>query len=244
MHRFNARYVAIVVGALASGAAAMVYQFAVVTGLSFVLGSGAVLFAVFTGLYLTAMGVGCLAAARLQSDPETGFLRSQSALAALGFASLPALFLLHALVERFAPGGSEGRSGLLDACLWAWGLAVDAGFGLLVGLQIPLLASIAPGPGADAPPIARLLGFEYLGSFAGALLFPLVMFPRLGLFRAAFAAALVNAGAALLGAAALGGAPRRRDTAVAALLLAAVGTSMAGADALERTLQALVDGRP
>lgn len=222
-------------GALLGGAAAMVYQFAIVSALIFILGDSVTLFAVFSGLFLCAMGLGCWAASRVTANRAAWFVRSQFFLSCGGFLSLPLLFLLHALLAR----QGEGSSWAVSGALWTAGLAMDAALGFLAGLQLPLLAALSDELELSRP-LSALLGYDYLGSFLGALAFPLLLFPRLGLFRTAFVAALVDAFVAVTAAAALGGRPRRFDGGgPAAWALAAL---IAGAIAQTPALEAFIDG--
>ncbi len=178
--------------AMVTGAVAMIYQFAVISSLSFILGDTIVIFAISMGVFLLSLGVGSHVAGRTESHGAARLVRTQYWLGALGFLALPAIFCLFGGIERLAAAGIMAQSSIPGLLLWAIGLLSVFGFGFLAGMQIPIWVQICDERGLLHAPVARLLGYDYVGSFIGALLFPLVLFPHLGLFRSAFIAALLN----------------------------------------------------
>jgi spermidine synthase len=71
--------------------------------------------------------------------------------------------------------------------------------GVLVGLELPLLMRLLEGQVAFKDLVSRVLTFDYIGALAAAVLFPLVLVPRLGLVRSSLAVGAANAGVALWG---------------------------------------------
>jgi spermidine synthase len=69
--------------------------------------------------------------------------------------------------------------------------------GTLVGLEIPLLLRILQRGQELKDVVARVLAFDYIGSLAASLLFPLLLLPFLGLVRTSLLFGLVNAAVAL-----------------------------------------------
>jgi spermidine synthase len=70
---------------------------------------------------------------------------------------------------------------------------------VLVGLELPLLMRLLEGRVAFKDLVSRVLTFDYIGALAAAVMFPLVLVPKLGLVRSSLAVGVVNAGVALWG---------------------------------------------
>src|SRR5688500_12342858 len=64
--------------------------------------------------------------------------------------------------------------------------------GMLVGLEIPLVLRLLRRRLDFRELVAQVLSLDYLGALAAAILFPLVMVPRLGLVRASLLAGFAN----------------------------------------------------
>jgi spermidine synthase len=108
-------------------------------------------------------------------------------------------------------------------------------------MQLPLLAGLFRTLRLQDRSLASLLGFDYLGSFVGALAFPLVLFPSLGLFRTVFLTSLINTTTALLSSALL---EQRRSRSVwtAAVLAVLVLVAFLASHTLEHAVDYLVYG--
>jgi spermidine synthase len=63
--------------------------------------------------------------------------------------------------------------------------------GILTGFEIPLLSALKNAETEDAD--SAVLGVDYLGAFAGTVLFAFLFYPRAGLIPAAFIVASLNA---------------------------------------------------
>ncbi|MBL7542424.1 MAG: hypothetical protein JNL11_01340 [Bdellovibrionaceae bacterium] len=176
---------------LSVAASSMVYQFLVITALTYILGDGLVLFCVFTGVFMSAMGLGAYLAGECRKTHEF-FVRSQLVLAVSGFAILPVIFSLYSVImaRHFQSGGESAW--LMSVVMWPIGLAAEILFGTLLGMQLPLLQQITKDGVRKDMTLSKFLALDYVGSFLGAAAFPLILFPMLGMFRTAFAAALLN----------------------------------------------------
>jgi spermidine synthase len=108
--------------------------------------------------------------------------------------------------------------------------------GTLVGLEIPLLLRILQGRLAFKELVARVFTFDYVGSLLAAVIFPLVLVPRLGLVRTALLFGALNvvvAGVSLLSFDET--KPyRRRYLAFITLALLALGAGVVGAERIQR----------
>ncbi len=178
---------------------------------SYLLGDSISQFSLVIGVYLSAMGVGSYL---------TRFLPQER------------------LLERFihieiVVGLLGGFSATIIFCSFAWLDATRpvlfvlvALIGILVGAEIPILLGVLKDEVAFKDLVARVLAFDYLGALAASLLFPLVLVPKLGIVRTAFAFGLAN-GVVAFGLAVVYGDSLRRASLLraeafgASLLLAA-----------------------
>ncbi|MBC7974935.1 MAG: polyamine aminopropyltransferase [Myxococcales bacterium] len=161
----------------------LVYELLAGTLGSYLLGDSVTQFSLVIGLYLSAMGIGAWLSRRLETELARRFLDIELAVAVVGGASAPVLFLVFGSVAHF------------QAVLLGFVTAI----GVLVGLELPLLMRLLEGQIAFKDLVSRVLTFDYIGALAAAVLFPLVFVPKLGLVRSSLVMGLANAGVALWG---------------------------------------------
>ncbi len=202
----------------------LVYELALATVGSYVLGDSVTQFSLVIGLYLSALGLGAWLSRFVDGRLAKTFVDVELATALLGGFSAPVLLL--------AAGFGDSFQFLL--------LAVVLGVGLLVGLELPLLMRILESRLAFKELVARTLGYDYAGSLVGSLGFSLWLLPRLGLPRAALlcgiANALVGLGSTRL-LASESGLTRRELTGLRARALLTLALLMAGFFAAPRLLE-------
>ncbi len=194
--------------------ASIVYELLLGQALSAFLGNTVLRYSVTIGLYMLAMGIGAmLGRRRVLATPVLALQRLEVALTILGGGSVMLLFLIDGL-----------QAPHLLLSLVAHGLIL--GIGVLSGLEIPLLIEI--GARAAGRRAHTVLGTDYIGAFAGTVVFALVFYPTLGIVATGFLVAALNAvvGLALVAFRGLVAPERRREhTALAAaqgVLLAAL----------------------
>ena len=161
----------------------LVYELLAGTLGSYLLGDSVTQFSLVIGLYLSAMGVGAWLSRRLDTELAQRFIDLELAVAVVGGASAPVLFLAFGSVAHF------------QVVL----LGFVAAIGVLVGLELPLLMRLLEGQVAFKDLVSRVLTFDYIGALAAAVMFPLVLVPKLGLVRSSLAMGAANAGVALWG---------------------------------------------
>jgi spermidine synthase len=161
--------------------AGLVYELVSATMASYLLGDSVTQWSLVIGVYLTAMGLGSWLSKGIEHDLHGRFVAIQLGVALVGGFSAALLFLGFAQLATVRP--------LLFALL---GLV-----GTMVGLEIPLLLRILVQGHALKDTVARVLAFDYVGSLAASLLFPLLLLPHLGLVRTSLMFGLVNAAVAL-----------------------------------------------
>ncbi|MCB0331796.1 MAG: hypothetical protein KDD70_19140 [Bdellovibrionales bacterium] len=155
--------------------------------LSAFLGNTVLRYSVTIGLYMMSMGIGALfAKKRILEQPLLSLQTVELLLSVLGSLSLSLLFFIHAL----------GIEGILFSFV-AHALIVV--IGVLTGLELPLLFAVSKQIRGSHRNI--ILGIDYLGGFAGTLLFAFYLYPSLGLFASTFLVAAFNAfvGVGLIG---------------------------------------------
>jgi spermidine synthase len=161
----------------------LVYELLAGTLGSYLLGDSVTQFSLVIGLYLSAMGGGAWLSRRLEGDLARAFVEIELAVALVGGASAPVLFLAFGSVVHF------------QVVLLGFVVAI----GVLVGLELPLLMRLLEGQVAFKDLVARVLAFDYIGALAAAVMFPLVLVPKLGLVRSSLIAGCANAAIALWG---------------------------------------------
>jgi spermidine synthase len=151
---------------------------------SYLLGDSVLQFSTVIGCYLFAMGVGAhLSRYVRDQDVLARFVDVELAIGLIGGVSAALLFLAFAWLS--APFRT-----LLYLLVFA--------IGALIGMEIPLvMRALHARKAAFAELVSRVLTFDYLGALAVALLFPIVLAPRLGLARSAFLFGMVNVAVAL-----------------------------------------------
>lgn len=161
----------------------LVYELITATMASYLLGDSVTQWSLVIGVYLSAMGLGSWLSKSVERDIHRRFVLVQLIIALVGGFSAAALFLGFAYLATVRP--------LL------FGILIVVG--TMVGLEIPLLMRILAGDAREDERwplrelVARVLAFDYLGSLAASVLFPLALLPYLGLVRTSLLFGLFNA---------------------------------------------------
>ena len=166
---------------LAVATAGLVYELVSATMASYLLGDSVTQWSLVIGVYLSAMGLGSWLSKGIERDLHGRFVAIQLGVAWVGGFSATLLFVGFAHLATVRP--------LLFGLL--------ATVGTMVGLEIPLLLRILERGQVFKDVVARVLAFDYIGSLAASMLFPLLLLPHLGLVRTALLFGLVNVAVAL-----------------------------------------------
>jgi spermidine synthase len=161
----------------------LVYELLVATLASYVLGDSVTQFSLIIGIYLSALGVGAWLSRFVEQGIARRFVEVELAVALLGGASAPLLFLSFARLSYF------------HVILYG----IVFGIGVLVGLELPLLMRILKDNLDFKELVSRVLTFDYIGALVGSVLFPILLVPKLGLVRTSLVFGLMNAGVGLWG---------------------------------------------
>jgi len=199
----------------------LVYELLAGTLASYVLGDSITQFSLIIGIYLSAMGLGAWLSKFIEKNLAGRFIDVELAVAIAGGFSAPLLFL----------GFSRGA--YFHALLYGIVLLI----GTLVGLELPLLMRILREHVEFKDLVSRVLTFDYVGALFAAILFPILLVPRLGLIRTSIVFGLFNAAVGLWGTSLMKGIIERglsglrvRSAIVIALLL----TGLVNAEHLTR----------
>ncbi|HEV7768118.1 MAG TPA: polyamine aminopropyltransferase [Thermoanaerobaculia bacterium] len=171
------------INVLIIAACGLIYELLAGTVASYVLGDSVTQFSLIIGIYLSALGVGAWLSKFLDNDLAARFVDVEVAVALIGGLSAPLLFLAFSRLEWFR--------------LFLF-LIVFA-IGVLAGLELPILMRILKEQLEFKDLVARVLSFDYIGSLAAAVLFPMFLMPRLGLVRTSLLFGLLNAVVAMYG---------------------------------------------
>ncbi len=184
-------------------ACGLVYELALVTLGSYLLGSSITQTSLVIAVSMFAMGVGAILAKPLVERPLVSFVAVELSLAAVGGLSVPALYAAFAWLHLYTPA-------MIVATLLIGGL---------VGAEIPLLMELLQRfrPQRASSAVADINAVDYVGALAGGLAFPFLLLPVFGLLTGTLLTAALNVLAAWLVAVFLTrGHPRGRRHAVRA----------------------------
>ena len=160
-------------------ACGLVYELALVSLGSYLIGNTAMQASIVLSVMVFAMGVGSLAAKPLQRHATVAFAVIELVLALLGGLSVMALYWAFAYLELYTPAL----------------VVVAFVLGLLIGAEIPLLMvllqKIRRQDAGSA--VADMFAVDYIGALVGGLCFPFLLLPWFGQLRGAIIVGLVNA---------------------------------------------------
>lgn len=195
-------------------ASGLVYELIAGAISSYLQGDAVTQFSIIIGLFLSAMGIGSYLVQYIKSDLVWWFVRLELWIALLGGISSVVIFAVSAyLPDIFSP------------IFYLFCIAIGA----LVGAEIPLLIRILKEDDGVEQALSNVLALDYVGALIGALAFPLLVLPWLGLSRASVVFGILNLFVAWLGASLLSKNYQRsfwlRFIGVAVILLVTLGYS-------------------
>lgn len=177
----------------------IVYELMLAQCLSIILGHTILRYSLTIGLYLFSLGMGALAFAFWKKDKTPQLLlRIEGLLALLGLL-LPFLILGgdQFLRQQLFAWKMSGDSMLFSLVTWFFLHVLIVVIGLLSGAELPILMDLGRQYGGETGS-QKVLAIDYLGTFLGALAFPLFIYEKLGLIAGAALVGGLNACAALL----------------------------------------------
>ena len=164
----------------ATGCAGIVAEFVLSTLASYLLGNATRQWTLVMSLMLFAMGLGSRLSRHISERLLDRFIAVEFALSALCASCAAAAYFWTAFV---------GQTG---AVIYGYAAAI----GLLIGMEIPLVARMNEAYEELRTNIASVMEKDYYGALAGGLLFAFFALPRLGLTYTPLALGVVNFGVA------------------------------------------------
>lgn len=163
-------------------ACGLVYELALVTLGSYLLGSTITQTSLVIAVSMFAMGLGAIATKPLLARPLAAFIGVELALALIGGLSVPLLYASFAWLHLYTPAM----------------LAAATLIGALIGAEIPLLMALLQRLRAQdaARAIANINAVDYIGALIGGLAFPFLLLPTFGLLEGTLLIAALNVTAA------------------------------------------------
>ncbi|GAB3426153.1 spermidine synthase [Flindersiella endophytica] len=160
-------------------ACGLVYELALMALGSYLIGNSVTQAAIVLSVMVFAMGVGSIAAKRLQRRAIASFAMVEGMLALIGGLSVLALYAAFAWLD-----------------LYTVPLIVIAFvIGVLIGSEIPLLMTLLQGIRKQDPghAVADMFAADYVGALIGGLAFPFLLLPVFGQIKGALVVGVVNA---------------------------------------------------
>lgn len=160
---------------MVSSAVGLVLELLLVTEASYLAGDATLATGVVVGSFLASMGLGAWLTQFIatQTNPHRGLLNS--------------LLQVELLLCPLCLLGPLGLFVLfsVDGPLWPAIVVVTVFVGVLSGMELPLITRLLETQQSLRQALAQVLALDYLGSLIGALLFPLILLPWLGLLPTA-----------------------------------------------------------
>ena len=151
---------------------AIAFELVLATYATFLIGSTIIQYTLVFSVMMFAMGLGSLLSSKFENLAHHVFLLTEFLLSLLSLISIPLLYWIFSIQM-----GTQATLIILVLL-----------FGILIGLEVPLLNTIR----RDSGSLSNILFFDYLGGFLGGILFPTVLLPLLGFFRTSATLALIN----------------------------------------------------
>ncbi len=186
----------------------IVYELLMAQTLSAIMGNTVLRYSTTIGVYLASLGVGALLCGHSEKGSVQRLIRIEILLSLIGGLSVIMMHMFAAM-QRYAANTSlffQGPTGepVLTVSFFLVSHLIIVAIGILSGYEVPLLiamrkAEIQTRRGRNpATAVNVVLGVDYFGSLLGAVLFPLILLPQLGIFSISYLSALLNGFACLL----------------------------------------------
>jgi spermidine synthase len=155
----------------------IVYELIIGTVSSYLLGNSVYQFSLTIGFFMFAMGAGSLISKYFDEQYVRNFILIEIAIALVGGICSILLFMAFPFARV-----------LYELVMYSLILIIGA----LVGMEIPILATLLARKNQMKESIANVMSLDYLGALIGSVAFPLLLLPSLGLVQSSFAIGLIN----------------------------------------------------
>lgn len=171
----------------------MIYELILAQTLSSVMGNTAFRYSLTIGLYIAAMGLGAILVDKFSKKDNDlhYFVQVELYLAILGAVAPWIVLVADSVLQGLS---AQGTINYFSTVPQLFSNVINHGIiiliGFLAGLELPLLMRIGKKQNIDSS--FKVLSMDYVGTTAGAILFPLVLFPNFNLFTMAYIFSLIN----------------------------------------------------
>ena len=149
----------------------IIYELLISSISSYLQGDSVLQFSITIGLYMSAMGIGSYISKYIKNNLFNKFIFIEIGIGILGGFSSLILFLVNIYTNLYI--------------LIMYTLIIL--IGICVGLEIPILTRIIESNESNVRKnLANIFTFDYIGGLIGSILFPLLLFPKLGFITTAF----------------------------------------------------------
>ncbi len=191
----NASLVPILILAVTLAACSILYQLLAAQTLTMLAANTVIWYSIVVGLFLASMGIGAFLSEHLGADsPWRALLRVELALTVLGSVTVPLILVAHTVYAQFQLH-NELAVGL--TVFFSVVFPMVCVIGVLTGAELPLLMRLARQVRDESRATNLALGWDYMGSLLGAMIFPLLIVPLFDLLLAGLMIASINLGVAL-----------------------------------------------
>lgn len=179
--KFDARL--LLVTTLLISICSMIYELIISSISSYLQGDSITQFSITIGLYMSAMGIGSYLSKYISKKLFNKFVFIEIGVGIIGGFSSLVLFL------------SNIYTSFYDLIMYALIILI----GILVGLEIPILTRIIESNESNVRKnLANIFTFDYIGGLIGSIIFPLILFPKLGFIVTTFLIGTINIIVAIL----------------------------------------------
>ena len=158
-------------------ACGLVYELVAGAVSSYILGDAVTQFSLVIGVFLSSMGLGSYLAKYIRGNLLKAFIEIEIWIGLAGGVSSIVMFAVSAFAADIFP-----------VVFYSLCVAI----GILIGIEIPLLVRILKQKVDFSEALSHVLAIDYVGALAGAILFPLLVLPYLGLSRASTVFGIMN----------------------------------------------------
>lgn len=161
----------------------IIYELLISSISSYLQGDSVLQFSITIGLYMSAMGIGSYISKYIKNKLFDKFIFIEMSIGILGGFSSLILFLVNIYTDIYI--------------LIMYILIIL--IGIFVGLEIPILTRIIENNESNVRNnLANIFTFDYIGGLIGSILFPILLFPKLGFITTAFLVGTINIVVALI----------------------------------------------
>lgn len=161
----------------------IIYELIISSISSYLQGDSITQFSITIGLYMTAMGIGSYLSKFIKEKLFNKFVFIELSVGILGGFSSLILFMANIYTDIY------------DLIMYALIIAI----GIFVGLEIPILTRIIENNESNVREnLANIFTFDYIGGLIGSIVFPLILFPKLGFITTTLLIGTINIFVALL----------------------------------------------